>query len=69
MNLTVDYAASRKVLIDRADSHWQKRIDAIREQRAAGKTLRQIAKENQTSEYSIRRVLRKYKQQESERAD
>ena len=67
MNLTVDYAAGRKVLADRADSHWQKRIDDIREQRAAGKTLKQIAKENQTSEYSIRRVLRKYKQQESDK--
>lgn len=64
-----NYDAGRQVLIDRADSHWQKRIDAIREQRAAGKTLKQIAKENQTSEYSIRRVLRKYKQQENERAD
>ena len=67
MSLTVDYAAGRQVLINRADSHWQKRIDAIREQRAAGKTLKQIAKENQTSEYSIRRVLRKYKQQESDK--
>ena len=67
MNLTVDYSAGRKVLSDRADSHWQKRIDDIREQRAAGKTLRQIAKENQTSEYSIRRVLRKYKQKESDK--
>ncbi len=64
-----NYTAGQQVLIDRADSHWQKRIDAIREQRAAGKTLKQIAKENQTSEYSIRRVLRKYKQQENERAD
>lgn len=67
MSLTVDYAAGRQVLINRADSHWQKRIDAIREQRAAGKTLKQIAKENQTSEYSIRRVLRKYKQKESDK--
>ena len=67
MSLTVDYAAGRKVLSDRADSHWQKRIDAIREQRAAGKTLKEIAKENQTSEYSIRRVLRKYKQQENDK--
>ena len=67
MSLTVDYAAGRQVLINRADSHWQKRIDAIREQRAAGKTLKQIAKENQTSEYSIRRVLRKYKQQENDK--
>ena len=67
MSLTVDYAAGRQVLINRADSHWQKRIDAIREQRAAGKTLKEIAKENQTSEYSIRRVLRKYKQQENDK--
>jgi len=67
VRLTVDYAAGRKVLSDRADSYWQKRIDDIREQRAAGKTLRQIAKENQTSEYSIRRVLRKYKQQENDK--
>jgi Mor family transcriptional regulator len=64
-----NYDAGRQVLIDRADSFWSKRIDDIRARRAAGQTMKQIAKAHNTSDTNILRVMRRFKLKENERAD
>lgn len=62
-----NYTAGRQVLIDRADSFWAKRIDDIRARRAAGQTMKQIARAHNTSDTNILRVMRKFKQKERDK--
>jgi Mor family transcriptional regulator len=62
-----NYTAGRQVLIDRDDSFWAKRIDDIRARRAAGQTMKQIARAHNTSDTNILRVMRKFKQKERDK--
>ena len=61
--------AARERQRDKADTFWSKRIADIQARRAAGQTMKQIAKAHNTSDTNILRVMRRFKIKESERAD
>ena len=64
-----DYETARERQRDKADTFWSKRIADIQARRAAGQTMKQIAKAHDSSDTNILRVMRRFKLKESERAD